>query len=656
VIAERCQGALATAARIEFVGTAPAAPPAVEGTAFVVLDTAWTPSPEERPDLVPLRPFVAPVLSRIDTFRVSLDRLDTWASTAGIPDLMTVDGVCWWFRLRPRLADSLNELILWSQVAGELLAPSGAVDRPRSSERTLVVPPDEPALAAALRAVAASSRFGSIRVVDAAAPSAPQAQPPIPSAAGVSFVARFLVDRQRRGRRAELARRRSDLEARVVQLASRPRRVLVIAQPRIYQTLATAQGTRVADPQLAPVMARLTERGITPIVVGLGLDHRDDELWKGLRAEPDLLPQSALDALWSDPADRLIASAGLPGLLEARSDVRLEVDGVDLAPPILGELSTNAGEWLESQRRQVVRIGRLITDLRPQAVFLNHEGARTPWLAAARAAGVPILAVQHGLIFPHHSVYRHQRHPGLILPDCTYTFGPYERDVLVRDGTYRPDEVAVAGSPRLDIDAVPIDGDAATLERDAVRRELGVAPGSRLLVVSTAHTVPFRRFLLPNLIDRLLSQPMPGVHVVFKQHPGELDEGPYRRLMQGLARSGGYPEIPVGVVRDVDLNRLLRAADAHLGLHSTVLTDAVVVGTPNLIALTQAYSDLLGYVDAGVAQPVATALDLRRAMDHPPVASATARAAFLAAHFAPGHAADRIADAIAAAIGQQDPR
>ena len=55
---------------------------------------------------------------------------------------------------------------------------------------------------------------------------------------------------------------------------------------------------------------------------------------------------------------------------------------------------------------------------------------------------------------------------------------------------------------------------------------------------------------------------------------------------------------------DIDLYRLLRAADAHLGMHSTVLTDAVVVGTPNLIATVDAYTDILGYIPAGVARPV----------------------------------------------------
>ena len=76
---------------------------------------------------------------------------------------------------------------------------------------------------------------------------------------------------------------------------------------------------------------------------------------------------------------------------------------------------------------------------------------------------------------------------------------------------------------------------------------------------------------LTNMLERLLGGPLPGVHVVFKLHPGETDEGPYRALLTGLATAGGYEPPPISVIRDIDLYRLLRAADAHLGMHSTVL-------------------------------------------------------------------------------------
>ena len=97
---------------------------------------------------------------------------------------------------------------------------------------------------------------------------------------------------------------------------------------------------------------------------------------------------------------------------------------------------------------------------------------------------------------------------------------------------------------------------------------------------------------------------------------------------------------PISVVRDIDLYRLLRAADAHLGLHSTVLTDAVMAGTDNLIARVEASGDLLGYVAAGVARPVTRVADLRAALDHPQPAHPAARRTFIEDHFRPGEASD----------------
>jgi hypothetical protein len=98
----------------------------------------------------------------------------------------------------------------------------------------------------------------------------------------------------------------------------------------------------------------------------------------------------------------------------------------------------------------------------------------------------------------------------------------------------------------------------------------------------------------------------------------------------------------VTVVQDIDLYRLLRSADAHLGIHSTVLTEAVVAGTRNLLADTLASSDLLGYVEAGVAIPVRDGAGLLAALDAPDATSSDARKSFLARHFREGSVSERL--------------
>jgi hypothetical protein len=177
-----------------------------------------------------------------------------------------------------------------------------------------------------------------------------------------------------------------------------------------------------------------------------------------------------------------------------------------------------------------------------------------------------------------------------------------------------------------------------------------------MVVISTVNLPFVRRFHVVQMLERMLDAPLPRVHLVFKKHPGELDEGPYEPLLAGLARARAEAPPPVTITRDVDLYVLLRAADAHLGLRSTVLTDAVVAGTTNLIALVQAHADLLGYVEAGVARPVHDAAELVAALDDPRPIHPEARAAFLARHFRPGDASDRIASAMVVVTAHVDLR
>jgi hypothetical protein len=629
--------------RLVFVMTAADAPAHEPGSSLIVLDTAWTPGVGDRADVRSVRPAISSVVERLDLFHEALERLDTWAEQAAIADRMTVDGVSWWYRARPFLADHLHERLVWAYVLGSYLTSVPIVG--------VTVPEREIPLVDVARAFA--SRGLDVKVtpdVAAGPPASQRAEEPI---ALLAAGRRWLTGGQARWRRREFGRRAHLLGARLAMLSSAGRVVLVIAQPRIYQTVRVSSRERLIDPQLTPVIDSLAGRGLQPIVIGLQLDHRVDADWAILRSDERLFPQSLVNTGWVVPDEQPVDASTVAERLRTARGVPLDVEGGDLAPSLVDELMRYGGSWLASQLRLAGRAERMMRDLRASAMFLNHEGIRTPWITAARHAGVPVFAVQHGLIYARHTVYSHPRRQGLLLPDRTFTYGPFERTVLLEHGGYTADEVEVSGSPRLYLDSDTfadtrgIDG-----ERAEVRRELGVSPGDIMLVVSTAHTALFQRFYLPHMLDRLLGGPLPGVHVVFKQHPGETDKGPYRALLEGMARAGGYATPPITVVRDTDLYRLLRAADAHLGLHSTVLTDAVAAGTCNLISTAQAYGDLLGYVAAGVARPVRDVAELRAALANPLPTDPATRRTFLERHFRPGDASERIAGAIERVVEQ----
>lgn len=662
-------------ARVVFVAHAEQAPSPAPGTTVLVLDTAWTARPGERPDLVPLRGIVSPILANHDLFSESLTRLDAWVGEAGLDGILTEDGIAWWYRIRAFIWYSLHEAILWRRVIAALEARE-APDLD-AGPLELVIPSDRPLLEAAATATA---RTGAIRVTvadspsvaaDAAgAPATHGSTPPVadPSGAAVAEVAarRVLslavrlarrVRRFVRNRRVPEAppSRESDLrtaaiDRRVAALANRPGTVLAIAYPRVFQVLGKAGDETRADPQLGPVLDRLAAQGLPIAMVGIGLEPRRDADWTTVEADDRLIPDSWLRARCSQPTDAEIHSTAIASAVSA-IDTPLLVDSVDLAPAVVAAVRRYVPRWLDGQRRELRQVERFYERLRPAAVFLNHEGNRTPWVAAARRLGIPVIAIQHGVIYPTHPVYRHPRLATIPLADVTCVFGEFERETLLEHGGYTPAEVVVTGSPRQPEDVgADLSASERAVERAAVRTALGVGPDDRLLVVSSANMWIMRDVHLVELLARTLGGPLPGVHVVVKQHPGETDDGPVRNLLEGLAAAGGYAPPPITVVHDIDLLRLLRAADGHLSFASTVLTDAVMTKTPNLVSSDQAYGDLIGYMPARVARSVSRPEDVRAALEDPRPPSEQDRSAFLARHFRDGDAVGRVAAEIRSRI------
>src|SRR6185295_19302036 len=90
---------------------------------------------------------------------------------------------------------------------------------------------------------------------------------------------------------------------------------------------------------------------------------------------------------------------------------------------------------------------------RPACLVLYAEssGWGRAALAACRAAGVPAVALQHGIVYPKYYSYRHG--PGeedCPRPDKTAVFGQAALRLLVEMGGYDPASLVVTGSPKFD--------------------------------------------------------------------------------------------------------------------------------------------------------------------------------------------------------------
>ncbi|MFI5225138.1 MAG: hypothetical protein ACHQ3P_00520 [Candidatus Limnocylindrales bacterium] len=644
------------AAVLEFRDGPPDRPGSARGDDLtVILDPSWTPRTKGASEPTPLHECFSAALDARDLFGEALDLVDRWASATGVADLLVVEGVSYWFRVREEAWNWVHERLLWRY----------AFDRLGDVRRfgAVVVPATEPALVDVARSMGlpVEVAMGGGAAAASDSPVSPAAGRRVDLRSIRRIVPKPLRSSLRRVRPrsespAALERHRQDafLADRWQTLSRLPApRLLVLTLPRSYQRVGPDPDGPRRDPNLSSVIEAAHRAGLEPILVGWDMNRASAEDWELLEQDPRLVPSYLVHSRWGHPDDSERAAVAAASVLDRMAQAGrapLLLEDTDVGPQFMAALRTSVERTVAYDMREFARVERFMAEVGPAAILMTQEHHRMPWLLAGHRAGVPTFAVQHGILYRTHPGYPPTRGPGVLLPTRTFVFGDYARHALLA-GAYLPEEVEVSGSPRLDAGQIAASSGApkttdASGESGRVRSSLGVSDDDRLLVISTVNAPYIRRSHVVHMIVRLLDGPLPRVHLVFKQHPGELDEGPYRALIAGLAAAGGYDPPPVTVVRDVDLYQLLAAADAHLGLHSTVLTDAVVAGTPNLIAIVEGKADMLGYVAAGVAVPVRDLADVRTALADPPRADPDARRAFLSDHFRPGDASARIVGTI----------
>jgi hypothetical protein len=620
---------------IVFVEDARSVPPRRPGRLIVVLDMAWTPRPGGRPDVVAVRTLVQEIVERRNLFNETLDRLDEWAEAAGAPDAFIVDGATWWFHARGFLRLAVHELLLWRAIID-------AASRGSRPTR-LVVPGRRAWLVAAARAGAAD---GGARVRVTGLTQAQRRALRVLVRPG-----RRLFRTLRGGvavrSRTDRTRLQAELDRRLESRRDRGA-VLAVLRDRSFHVMGSGPDASRGDPYVSPVLARLADEGVGGLEVVLGLRYGSTAQAE-VAAHAQLMPLNHVTNRFGNIDQSGIGRGELSAQLRGMRRARMVVDGVDLGPTIRAEVIRQAA-WLREQALTSRTAYRLITELRPAALLTGWEAARTSWLVAARRAGVPIVSIQHGVIYPKTPDYVRPHHRAHVLSDLTCTFGSYERDLLLDEGGYPADAVVVTGSPRATPESAA--REIGPLERAAIRRQLGVADVDRLLVVSTARHSVGDEFHGMAMVATLFDGPLPGIHVVFKLHPEEQEGGHYVSLVRGLAAARGHRPPEMSVVRDIDIYRLLRASDAHLGQYSTVLTDAVLTQTPNMVAVGHAWADIIGYVGARVAVPVRSVDDVRAFMTAPVAPLPEDRARFLERHARSGDATGRIAALVREAIAR----
>ena len=448
--------------------------------------------------------------------------------------------------------------------------------------------------------------------------------------------------------------------------------VLFLSHAAFWRRRGDGEGDEARDYEhyfdaLIPEVA--AHPGLLPAVIAVGpraaFRRRGarDRLGEWLRLPPEAAPYVPINryTTWTVArrtlrASRLAREAwrtlrGSPGLREAFSHRGVpfaDLAGPDLAGTLLLQLP-----WAV---RSYEEMAAVVKGVRPAAVCLYAEssGWGRAAVAACRAAGVPTVAVQHGIVYPKYYSYR--RGPGeegCPRPDRTAVFGESARRQLVEMGGYDPGSLVVTGSPKFD----ELLAAAGRRDRRALRSRLGVDDGRALVVVASryrairsTHAAIGPAF--PSLVRTL--ETLDGVVALVKPHPAE----PAAAYGADLGGSGR--------VRLADpalgLLDLLHAADALVTVESLSAVEALVLGRPVLIL--QMPTNLRALVDEGVALGVAAGEDpgpaLRRLLFDPATRQAldAARRRYLTevAAGVDGGATRRIVALIAATAGARADR
>ncbi len=278
----------------------------------------------------------------------------------------------------------------------------------------------------------------------------------------------------------------------------------------------------------------------------------------------------------------------------------LDLSGRDLAATLLLQLP-----WAV---RCFEEMSDALDHVRPALCVLYAEssGWGRAAVAACRARGVPSLALQHGILYPRYFSYLHEEDEAdCPRPDTTAVFGEAAKRFLVARGAYPEASLVVTGSPKFD----ELRALSQSLDREALRRRLGVSAGETLLLVASrfrgirqTHQAIGSAF--PSLLAAVAR--IPGVRLVVKPHPAESSDT-YARAIE---RAGLKDARVVGP--KADLFELLVAADALCTVESLSAVEALVLARP--VIVLNMPTNLREMVEQGMALGVASGEDPEAAL------------------------------------------
>jgi hypothetical protein len=402
------------------------------------------------------------------------------------------------------------------------------------------------------------------------------------------------------------------------------------------------------ETQLGSVIEALERGGVEPVVVSRPWgdpEHRS----MSLRTRPR-------DHLFVDHVlARHVLRRGYPRVPRLDLPARgFEAEGLELASLVRGVLRRGTRQLYRQRQAYFLTLPDLVRATRAEAAVVTDENGGSHGIKAGfRRSGIPVVAVQHGVIHADHLsyVFPPETDPEAVpLCDMTCVYGDWDRDLLTEGSIYPAETVTVTG--HVQMDGIGEREWGSRSEIGSSLRERILPPGSHRLLLFTSQG-EFRADAAPRLLAALARSRTSNI-LVIRPHP---QEGPAEFWWEAARKHEVADRVLVE--GGGDLHNWLDACDVHLSVSSTVLGEAALWGRPNIVIGSKAGGDFCGCLEAGVATELDRFPSLDAALDHwlDPAPELRAehearRARYVERHFhrLDGKAGERVAAAVERAL------
>ncbi|MGQ4832788.1 MAG: glycosyltransferase [Candidatus Asgardarchaeia archaeon] len=243
---------------------------------------------------------------------------------------------------------------------------------------------------------------------------------------------------------------------------------------------------------------------------------------------------------------------------------------------------------------------------KPHLVLMVNEygGFERILVSLAEHLGIPVLALQHGLISQYHPGYMYLREEVgankkdfisyVPLPEKTAVYGPYYKHLLTKVSSYPEPAVTITGAPHYDL-LVYAD---KIYDKVTFCKKFGLNPNKKIVLIGTQ---PFPvESIRMKFFDSVISSlsDISEVQVVVKPHPGEDSSWHVRRLqMLGIKNVAVLPP-------KSDVYEAIFSCDVYISVSSTTILEAMILKKPVLVVNLFGLPEVLPWTKEGAVLAV----------------------------------------------------